>query len=69
MLIFFFEPWKSDPSDITEEVYPVINSNLFMPTSDKFQCMYSTDKIKSAHILAKPEKAESDKDRMATIII
>ena len=69
MLILFFEPWKSDPSDITEEVYPVIKSNLFMPTSDKFQCMYSTDKIKSVHILANPEKAESDKDRMATIII
>ena len=69
MLIFFFEPWKSDPSDITEEIYPVTNSNLFRPTSDKFPCMYSTDKIKSVHILAKPEKAESDNDRMATVIV
>ena len=69
MLIFFFEPWKSDPNDITEEIYPVNDSNLFMPSSDKFSCMYSTDKIKSVHILAKPVKAESDKDRMATVIV
>ena len=31
--------------------------------------MYSTDKIKSVHILAKPEKAESEKNSIATVIV
>ena len=34
MLIIFYEPWKSNPSEIKEEIYDVQNSNLFMPTSE-----------------------------------
>ena len=55
LVMIFIDPWKdinfTEVFDLPENIFEVKYSNIFLPRKEKFERMYSPDKIRAVYLL------------------